>query len=66
MSLSQMPFIQNFDVDTEYMLLNFMSVFQLTLLLALHTTYVQLLEAFRILHHFYKWPHELAPLIQKD
>lgn len=54
MSLSQMPSIQTFDVDTEYMPLNFMLVFQFTLLLALHTTYVQLLELFCILHHFYK------------
>lgn len=54
------------DVDAEYTLLNLMSGFQFTLLLALHATHVQLLEVFCVLPHCNKWPHELAPLIQKD
>lgn len=65
-SLSLVPSIQTFDVDTERMSLSPISMFQFTLFLALHITYVQFLEVFCILHHFYKWPHELAPLIQKD
>lgn len=42
---------ESFDVDTEHTLINLMSVFQFTLLLALHATHVQLLEVFCILHH---------------
>lgn len=43
-----------FHVDTERMSLSPISMFQFTLLLALHITYVQFLEVLCILHHFYK------------